>query len=487
MNAIKKPTFTGPELTGLSAREVVHKLKTKEIKPQEALDAAYTRISQVEPTINAIPTLCEERARQSIEQLSRHGKLHHNHAGWLAGLPIGIKDLTAVAGVKTTFGTVGLKNNIPEQSDVLVQTLEARGGLVVGKTNTPEMGAGGNTFNEVFGYTRNPWDIRKNAGGSSGGAAASLASGEVWLSHGSDLAGSLRTPAAFCGVTGFRPSPGRVGGGPPPAAFLMEGISGPMARDVEDIALFMDAMCGYDPRVPLSIEAPAIPFQQSVKESNEKVKIAFAPDQNGFAPVEAEIRQILEQAMLKVEANGGTVELACPELPNLYDTYITLRGMHYGAVNARLPKDIQQHFKQTLKENIETGINLSADAIYSAIRDRTTLYHNVQEFLLHHDVLALPVVGLEPGLVEDEYPATVDGVPVTDYIDWLRFSFLATTTGMPAIAMPAGFTASGMPVGIQLIGPPRGEAKLLQVAKAVEEAVSLSNTPIDPVIKQSNK
>lgn len=480
---VNNAKFSGPELCSRSARDVVQLLKQKEVSPEEVLKAAFERISQVEPSINAIPTLCEDRALQSIGGLVESARHLENHAGWLAGLPIGIKDLTAVSGVKTTYGTVALKDNIPDQSDVLVQTLEERGGIVVGKTNTPEMGAGGNTFNDVFGYTRNPWDIRKNAGGSSGGAAASLAAGEVWLSQGSDLAGSLRTPAAYCGVVGLRPSPGRVGGGPPPAAFLMEGISGPMARDVSDTALFMDAMSGYDPRVPLSIEAPLISFQQSVAQATEKVTIAFAPDQNGFSPVEAEIRSVLEQAMKKVVACGGEVELACPELPNLYETYVTLRGIHYGAVNARLPTDVQKHFKVTLKDNIKTGLALTADDIFSAVRDRTSLYHQMQVFLTKYDVLALPVVGLEPGMVEEEYPPMVDGIAVTDYVDWLRFSFLATTTGLPAIAMPVGFTDSGMPVGVQLVGPPRGEAKLLQVAKAVENAVGGLGVPIDPVGK----
>ena len=460
-------------------------LRNKEISAAELLDATFQRIEEVEPSINAMPTRCEARARDSLQALENHASQNAVHPGWLGGLPIGIKDLTAVSGVKTTFGTLALADNIPELNDVSVDILEERGGVVVGKTNTPEMGAGGNTFNEVFGYTRNPWDTRMNAGGSSGGAAASLASGEVWLSQGSDLAGSLRTPAAYCGVVGFRPSPGRVGGGPPPAAFLMEGISGPMARDVRDTALFMDAMSGYNPRVPLSIEAPAIPFQQSVAEADEKIRIAFAPDQNGFAPVDGEIRSILQVAMQQVESNGGEVELACPELPGLYDTYITLRGLHYGSVVARLPAEIKQHFKQTLKDNIQTGLDLSADEIFSAIRDRTTLYHQMQQFLLNFDVLAIPVVGLEQGLVEEEYPTIVDGNPVTDYIDWLRFSFLATTTGLPAIAIPVGFTASGMPVGIQLIGPPRGEAGVLQVARAVEVAVGFPCTPIDPVVRHS--
>ncbi len=475
--------FSGPELCRLPAREVVGLLKKGEVAPSELLDAAFARIGQVEDAVNATVTTCEARARADLDRLAARGETNGGEAGWLAGLPLTIKDLSMVGGVRTTFGSVGLKDFVPEASDPLVERLEDRGGIVVGKTNTPEFGAGGNTFNEVFGYTRNPWDTRMNAGGSSGGAAASLATGEVWLAQGSDLAGSLRTPAAYCGVVGMRPSPGRCGGGAAAAAFLIEGISGPMARDVQDIALFLDAMTGFDPRMPISLEAPATPFQQEVARADGRVRIAFSEDQGGFAPVEPEIRQVLRAAMEKVSRAGGTVEDACPDLPGLYETYVTLRGVFYGAVNAYQPEPVQRHFKRTLRDNIQTGKDLSSHAIYEAMRQRTVLYHAMRTFLEGYDVLAIPVAGLEPGPVEVEYPTSVDGHEVADYVDWLRFSFLATTTALPALAMPVGFTASGMPVGIQLVGPPRGEAVLLRAARAVEDAVAFARTPIDPVVR----
>ncbi len=479
-------TFTGPELCRLSAREAVKKLRRKEISPVEMLDAAFERIRQVEPAVNATVTLCEERARKSLKNLAAEERVRGNEPGWLAGLPIAIKDLTVVSGVRTTFGNMALKDFVPDENDPLVQLLEDRGGVVVGKTNTPEFGAGGNTFNDVFGHTRNPWDTRKNAGGSSGGAAASLASGEVWLSQGSDLAGSLRTPAAYCGVVGLRPSPGRCGGGPAVTAFSTEGVSGPMARDIEDTALFLDAMAGFLPEMPITIEAPQTPFQAEVAKSDEKVRIAFSEDQNGFASVEPEIRAVLRGAMEKVVGAGGTVEDACPDLPGLYETYSALRGIHYGSVNSYLPREVQDCFKKTLKQNTEFGRTLKTTDIYDAIRNRGTLYQIMRKFLKGYDVLAIPVVGLEPGMVEEEYPRSVDGRPVEDYLDWLRFSFLATTTALPAISMPVGFTKSGMPVGIQLIGPPRGEARLLQVARAVEVAVKFPVGPIDPLSRHAS-
>ncbi len=478
-----KTTFSGSKLCALSARDAIAKLKSKEVSPAEMLDAVFERIAAVEPIVNATVTLCEDRARNAIKNMTRDKTINGNEPGWLAGLPIAIKDLTKVSGVRTTFGNTALKDFIPEDNDPLVQRMEDRGGVVVGKTNTPEFGAGGNTFNEVFGYTRNPWDTRKNSGGSSGGAAVALATGEVWLAQGSDLAGSLRTPAAYCGIVGLRPTPGRFGGGPAATAFATEGIAGPMARDVRDLALFLDHGTGYLPEVPTSLDAPLVSFQEEVEKVDGKVRIAFSEDQNGFSPVEKEIRNIMRLAMEKVAKAGGEVEEACPDLPDLARTYSSLRGIHYGSVNGYLPDAVQACFKPTLKQNTEFGRNLKTEDIYDALRQRTVIYQNMRIFLERYDVLAIPVVGLEPGMVEDEYPLLVDGNKLDDYLDWLRFSFLATTAGLPALSLPIGFTASGMPVGIQLVGPPRGDARLLQVARAVEEVVKFPVGPIDPIVK----
>lgn len=475
--------YTGPEPCAWPAREAVARLRAGEVSPAELLDAAFARIAATDPAVNAMVTRCEDRARASLAGVEASAEEGGREPGWLAGLPIAIKDLSHVADVRTTFGSIAFKNFVPEESDPLVDLLERRGGVVVGKTNTPEFGAGGNTFNAVFGATRNPWDTRRNAGGSSGGAAAALAAGQIWLAQGSDLAGSLRTPAAYCGVVGLRPSPGRCGGGPSAAAFLTEGISGPMARDVQDLALLLDAMAGFDPRAPISLEAPATPFQDAAERPHPRPRIAFSEDQDGFAPVELEIRRVLRGAMDALAAAGCEVVETCPALPGLEDTYLALRGVHYGAINAYLPQAVQRHFKETLRANTEFGRALDARRIYDAMRQRTVLYHVMRTFLEHHDVLAIPVVGLEPGPVEEEYPAAVDGVPTADYVDWLRFSFLATATALPALSLPVGFTASGMPVGMQLIGPPRGEAALLRAARAVEEIVGLAPTPIDPVAR----
>lgn len=477
------PVFTGPELCRLDAIDVVKMLKKKEVSPREVLEASFQRIQQVESQINAIPTLCEERAHKAMEAFTASEHSNTSEAGWLAGLPIAIKDLTPVSGVIMTMGTPGMKDYVPEESDALVELLESRGGIVVGKSNTPEMGAGGNTFNEVLGRTRNPWNITRNAGGSSGGAAASLAAGEVWLSHGSDLAGSLRTPAAYCGIVGLRPTPGRAGGAPADLSFNTEGLQGPMARTVLDTALFLDAMSGFDPMSPISLEAPAESFQSAVLQAEAKgVRISYSPTLNGFAPVEKEIDQVLRKALLAVESVGVSVDEGCPDLPELDRTYRTLRAMMWAALPGRLPEEVQAQYKKTLAQNINEGRQLTIDDVYDAQRSRAVLNRNMMNFLGTFDVLACPVVGLEPGLAEEEFPTMVAGEPVTDYIDWLRFSYLSTCSSLPAISIPVGFTQSGMPVGLQLIGPQRGEAKLLAVARIVEQAVGYAGIkPIDPI------
>lgn len=472
--------FSGSDLCAKSATEVVALLRNKEISPLELIDASESRTAQVGEQFNAVVTPCHDRARQKISDLT---DLDATHPAYLAGLPVGIKDLSEVSGVRTTKGTFGMKDNISVANDPIVDMLENRGALVVGKTNTPEMGAGGNTFNEVFGKTRNPWDTRKNAGGSSGGAAVSLATGEVWLSHGSDLAGSLRTPAAYCGVVGMRASAGRVLGGPGPIGFTVEGISGPMARSVADCALFLDAMCGYDSRAPMSLPEPDQPFQKAVENVNCNVKIAYAPTLGGFAPVESELDTIMQAALGQLSGQGAQVDEACPSMEGLNDTYITLRGLVWASTAGRLPQEIQRHYKKTLAENIEVGRNLTVDQVMDANINRTTLYQGMRVFLEKYDVLATAVVGIEQTPVGLEYPTGVDGQEMGSYIDWLKFSYLATTTGLPAISVPCGFTQSGMPVGIQLIGPPRGDAKLLAVAHALEQVLDLGTSPIDPIVR----
>lgn len=472
----RSPNFSGPELCRLEAHTVVSMLKAGHVSIPELIDAATLRISKTGPLINATPTICKERALAAIVNLDES-----SHTGWLAGLPILIKDLNSVAGVRTTFGTKGYAEFIPEESDLLVERLEARGGVVLGKTNTPEFGAGGNTFNDVFGPTLNPWNTNLNPGGSSGGAAASLAAGEVWLSHGSDHGGSLRTPAAYCGVVGLRPSPGIAGGSGKDNAFMIESVQGPMARSVTDCALFLDAMSGFEPKIPISYPGTSTSYQEAVFSADGRVNIAFAPDLGGFGQVDKEMATHIQAVLIQLQKNGANVEDACIDLSALEHTYHSLRGLMWATAARRLPQEIQRHFKPTLAQNIAFGQALTIDNIVDANLNRSQIFNSMLQLFENFDVLACPTVGCMPHSTSEEWVRNIGGVELLDYMDWLRFAFLATVTGLPAISVPVGLGPRGLPVGLQLIGKPRGEAALLAAARFVEMTVGGPLGPIDPV------
>jgi amidase len=436
------------------------------------VDAAQTRIAQTSPAINAMVTPCPERARDAASRAAPESLL--------AGLPIGIKDLTPVAGVRSTYGTLGLKDHVPDTSSPLVTRLETRGAIVMGKTNTSEMGAGGNTFNAVFGPTRNPHDTRLNAGGSSGGAAAGLATGEVWLSQGSDWGGSLRTPASLCDVVGLRPSPGVVGGPEGADTFTPFGTDGPMARNVADLALFLDALTGFDPVWPMSQPAPRQSYLAQCLEDPGPIRLAWSPDLGGLAPVTPEMTGTLTNALTRLQSPQVTVEETTPSLTGLDHAFRTFRGIGMWTSHQVTPKRLSQHFKQTLQDNIAQGGQLTIDDVAKANLTRTRLYHGLRKLFDTHDVLACPVTGIGALPVEIEYPTEIAGRPTQDYLDWLGFAFLATVTGLPALSLPAGYLPNGMPAGLQLIGPPRGDGRLLKIARRLEEALSLPQTPIDP-------
>jgi amidase len=466
-------TFTGPELCKLTARDAVALLKKGEIAPDDLIDAALARIAQTSPAINAMVTVCEDRARAKAAEVSRDSLL--------AGLPLGIKDLNAVEGVRTTWGNTALAEFVPEASDPLVLRIEANGGVVLGKTNTPEMGAGANTFNEVFGRTRNPWNTVLNPGGSSGGAAASLATGETWLSHGSDLGGSLRTPASFCGVVGMRASYGVAGGGSDKQGFDGMPTQGPMARNVADLALFLDAMSGFDPIWPVSFPAPETSYLDACLRDPGPVRIAFSPDLGGVGPVTPMMAETLRRGMEQVAAAGIDVVEATPHVPGIVSCFRAHRALGMWAGAKLTPDAVKSRYKATLRGNIEDGRNLTVDQIADAMNTRSQLYDSMRIFMQDYDVLACPVSGIEPLKAEIEYPPEINGIASTDYVDWLCFAMLATLCGLPSMSLPIGFLPTGTPIGIQLIGRPRGEARLLQVARRIEEHLALQLGPIDPI------
>ncbi len=466
-------SYTGPELCRLTARAAVAALRTREVSAKELIDAAMTRIGQTSDAVNATVTPCPERARQKAAALPADTLL--------AGLPLGIKDLNPVAGVRTTWGNAALADFVPESSDPLVERIETRGGVVIGKTNTPEMGAGANTFNAVFGMTRNPWDTRMNAGGSSGGAAASLAVGEAWLSHGSDLGGSLRTPASFCGIVGLRPSPGVAGGGPERTSFDAMPVQGPMARNVADCALFLDAMAGFDPVWPLSWPAPEMPYLDQCLADPGRVRIAFSADLGGIGPVEPAMVTALRQGLARLNGTPFDVVEADPDTSGAATCFRAHRALGFLAHARQTPEAVKAAYKPALRQNIEDGRALDVNALADAIVARSQLYDRMHAFLDTFDVLACPVSGIGPLPVEIEYPPVINGVESRDYLDWLCFAYVASLCGLPALSLPLGQTEDGLPVGVQLIGRPRGEGRLLQIARGIEEVLNLPQTPFDPV------
>jgi len=460
------------------AREVVALLKAGQITPGELIDAAEARIEAVDGTLNALPTLCMDRARQAARNLEPPS----NHSpGWLAGLPIAIKDLNNVAGVRTTFGSPIFADNISDASDIPVETLERNGALVIAKSNTPEFGAGANTFNDVFGATRNPWDTSLSCGGSSGGAAVAVATGQVWLATGSDLGGSLRTPASFCSVVGLRPSPGRVARS---AAnpFDSLGVIGPMARDVRDVALMLDAMAGRQAGDVLSLKDAPSPFLAAAEAPKLPKKVAFTPDL-GCLPVDPEIADICRRAAERLAAEGAQVGEVSPDFTGAGETFQTLRAAAFAGRHADLMAAHPGKFKAEIVWNTEKGLALNASEIAKAEAARGALIANVAEFLGDYDLLLCPAAPVAPFDVNIRYVEEIGGTRMDNYIEWIAITYCITLTACPALSLPSGFTGNGLPVGMQLIAANGEEARLLANASAMEELLGVSDgAPMEPKI-----
>tara|TARA_R110002110_G_scaffold376568_2_gene586894 strand:- start:409423 stop:410847 length:1425 start_codon:yes stop_codon:yes gene_type:complete len=469
--------MTSSDLITLSARDAVGKLQRGDVSPRELIDAAADRIAAVDPAVNAVPTLCLEMAYEAAENITPPDE---PGPGWLAGLPILIKDLSDVAGVRTTYGSPIFADHVPETDDLMVARLKRNGAIIMGKTNTPEFGAGANTFNEVFGKTRNPWNTDMTCGGSSGGAAVALATGMTWLATGSDLGGSLRTPASFCSVVGMRPTPGRVAMGPGSDPFQTLSVNGPMGRDVADMALLLDAEVGVDPSYPMSMPAPETSFLSAALSPKLPGRVGFSPDL-GIGPVDTEVADICRAATEKLSAAGAMVEDSCPDFTGALDIFQVLRAALFVTGRQTLLENHREALKPEMIWNIEKGMKLTAGGIGRAQVARAQLCERVTKWFENYDVLACPVAIVPPFDVDIRYVERVGDHAFDNYVDWLYIVAAITLTGRPAISVPCGFTSSGLPVGLQLVGQPRGEAGLLSMASAAEEIFGLSGQlPIDP-------
>ncbi len=470
------------ELWKLTAVEAVALLKKREVSPLELIDAAETRIAAVEPAVNALPTLCFDRARAHAKRLmAGQGREAEGEAGWLAGLPVSIKDLTDVAGVRTTYGSPIFANHVPTRSNPLVERIERKGGIVIGKSNTPEFGAGGSTFNEVFGRTRNPWNTSLTCGGSTGGGAVSLATGEAWLAHGSDHGGSLRRPGTYCSVVGLRPSPGRVTRGTSNNLWSPQSVQGPMARNVPDLALFLDTMAGFCPHDPMTFDAPAVSFSAAVGQPAAPKRVAWTADFGGRFRLDREIREICTKAARRFEELGCIVEEASPDFGPVDEIFMAMRSQQFVVDRELQIEEHRDKFKPDIIWNTELGLKQTTSQLAWAERERAALFRRLVEFFQKYDLLVTPSAPTAAFDVMLRAPATIAGKPLENYMSGSTLNSAITVAGSPALAIPCGFDRFGRPTGLQLVGKPRGEAALLQAAALYERLAGFAKLlPIDP-------
>ncbi|MBR1123849.1 amidase [Bradyrhizobium lablabi] len=469
--------MAGQELIRETASAIVGKLNKGEVTPLDLLDVLEKRIAEVDGKVNALPTLCFDRARRHATELM---KKPAGQRGLLAGMPLPIKDLFNVKGVLNTQGSPIFKDAISEWSDIFVEHLEGNGGVVYAKSNTPEFGAGANTFNEVFGATLNPWDISRSAAGSSGGAAVALATGMAWLAHGTDMGGSLRNPASFCGIVGLRPSIGRVAHTLSATIDRNLTVHGPMARNVEDLALLLDAMSGEYPADPLSLPAPSTTFLSAARSGRKPKRIAYSPDL-GITPVDPEVAAVTRKAAQRFAELGVIVEEAHPDLREAHECFQVLRAFDFAMTKEKLLRTRRDLLKPEVIWNIEEGLKLTVEQIARAEAQRVEMTARTVEFFRSYDLLLAPATIVPPFPIENRYVAECAGKKFDNYVEWLAIVYAITLACCPALSLPCGFTASGLPVGLQMVAAPRGEAQLLAGAKMLEDVLGVrGTTPIDP-------
>ncbi|HTV96966.1 MAG TPA: amidase [Steroidobacteraceae bacterium] len=455
----------------LSACELAGRIRRRELSALEVMSAHIDRIERVNPALNAIVTFLPDRGLDAARALDA-ALARGAGAGPLAGLPIAHKDLVPTRGVRTTSGSLIFKDFIPDTDALIVERLRAAGAVMIGKTNTPEFGAGSQTFNAVFGATRNPYDLGRTCGGSSGGAAAALAAGLLPIADGSDLGGSLRNPASFCNVVGLRPSAGRVPNWPTQSAWFDMAVLGPMARTVADAALLLSVMAGPDARDPLCLQEPGAIFARPLERDFNGARIAWSSDLGGL-PMEPEVRRILDAQRRIFTDLGCIVEEATPDLRDADEIFRVLRAWHFDVSLGALLRSHRGSMKDTVIWNIEQGAQLTGAQVGAAEIKRTQLFHRMREFMARYDFLVAPVVQVLPFDVAMPYPTRIDGVELDTYLDWMRSCYYISATGAPAASVPCGFSAAGLPVGLQIIGGHRQDFLVLQMAFAFEQATRM--------------
>ncbi|MEO8027425.1 MAG: amidase [Bryobacteraceae bacterium] len=456
------------DLCFLPAVELAKLLRAKKVSSREVLAAYLKQIERVNPKVNAIVTLvvekAEAQAKLADESIAK-GKL----LGPLHGIPIAHKDLNETKGIRTTYGSRIFKDNVPDHDALIIERIRHAGAVTLGKTNTPEFGAGSQTFNEVFGRTLNPYDLTKTCGGSTGGGAVALACGMTALADGSDMGGSLRNPGSYCNVAGLRTAPGRVPKLSTTNAWATLSVDGPMARTVADLAFSLSVIAGPDPRSPISIEQPPAQFAAPLGRSFKGVRVAWFKDLGGV-PFDPAIRAVIDAQRKTFEALGCIVEQAEPDFTGADEAFKTLRVLASVASRADDVHTRRSLVKDTVIWEVETGLKLTAAAISRAEVLHTQMYERFRRFFQKYDYFILPVTQVPPFDVTMPYPTEVAGVKMETYIDWMKSCYYISITGSPAASVPAGFTPEGLPVGIQIVGRHRDEWSVLQLAHAFESA-----------------
>ncbi|MGD1098223.1 MAG: amidase [Bryobacteraceae bacterium] len=452
----------------LSAVEMAGLIRAKKLSAREVMTAHLKQIERVNPQVNAIVTLVAEQAmegaRKADEALARG-----DSSGPLHGLPVAHKDLFDTAGIRTTFGSPIYKDNVPKEDAIIVERIKKAGAICVGKTNTPEFGAGSQTFNPIFGATRNPYDLTKTCGGSSGGAAVSLACGMVPLADGSDSGGSLRNPAAFCGVVGLRTAPGRVPSVARGNAWSTLSVLGPMARSVPDAALFLSVMAGPDPRCPISISEPGSRFAEPLDRNFKDVHVAWFKNLGGI-PFDSHILEAVHRQRKTFEQLGCIVEEAEPDLTGADEAYNTLRAWGYAADHGEHVRNFRELVKDAIVWEVERGLKLNAADMIKAQAIHTQVWHGMRIFQQKYEYFILPSTQVPPFDLNQKYVTEVGGVKMQSYIDWMKCCYLISILENPSISVPCGLTPEGLPVGLQIVGRHRDEWGVLQMAHAFEQA-----------------
>ena len=469
----------------LGAGEARALIGEKKLSATELLESCIGRIEKLDHAVNAMVARDYDRARATAKEADAK-TVRGEALGALHGLPIGIKDLSDVAGLRTTYGSALFADHVPAKDERIVECVRREGAIVLGKTNTPEWGAGANTRNLVYGATGNPFDPKLSAAGSSGGSGVVLATGMVPIATGSDMGGSLRNPAAFNGVVGFRPTPGLVPSEKRLLGWYPFGVLGPMARNVPDICLLLSTMVGDDASDPLAttvhgkVVRMARDFASPVPIDLSSLRVAVTPD-FGFAPTERHIREVFAEKCGLFRHVFAATEDATPDCSGADEVFEVLRSVYFLAGRYDEVRQRPDKVGPNVRANVEEGLRYSALDVARAMKQQTVLYRNWQDFFARFDVILAPSVTISPRPWTELYPAEIDGKPTRTYFHWLALAYAATNVGHPAISLPVGLDRRGLPFGLQIVGPRGGDAKVLAVAAALEKLLAGDTRTARPV------